>query len=149
MVGSEYERKMIEQSLPVLDACEMWNIPSILMMYPADRHVANLGEPAAIAHAARAGAELGATIVKTAWAGSKSAMAKVVEGCPAPLIVAGGGKKTVEETFQLVRDSIDVGAIGVAMGRNLWGSAQPAKMIRAIHALVQEGAGVQDALALL
>lgn len=118
-VGSEYERRMIEQTQPIMDACELWNIPSIAMCYPTDGYVAKVGLAHAVAHAARAGAELGATIVKTAWAGSKADMASVIEGCPAPLIVAGGSKKTVEETFQLVRDSIDVGAIGVAMGRNL------------------------------
>ena len=149
LIGHEAERKMIEQALPVLDACHEWNIPSLFMMYPEDSHAEKAGEAAAILQAARAGAELGATIVKTAWPGSKSAIAKVVEACPAPLVVAGGSKKSVQETFQLVRDSIDVGAIGIAMGRNLWGADDPVKMVQAMCAIVHEGASVEDAMGII
>ena len=149
LVGHELERKMIEQVLPVLDACEEWNIPSLFMMYPEDSHCEAIGESEAILRAARAGAELGATIVKTSWAGSKSAMAEVVEACPAPLVVAGGSKKSVQETFQLVRDSMDVGAIGIAMGRNLWGADDPVKMVQAMCAIVHEGASVDDAMGMI
>jgi fructose-bisphosphate aldolase/2-amino-3,7-dideoxy-D-threo-hept-6-ulosonate synthase len=149
LVGAAAERKMFEQAGVVLEACEDWNIPKIFMMYPVDSYVEQKGEMEAIRQSARAGAELGATIVKTSWAGSKAAMAKVIEACPAPLVVAGGSKKTVEETFQLVRDSMDVGAIGVAMGRNLWGAENPVKMIRAMSAVVHEGAAVKDAMAML
>lgn len=147
-VGSAQEGSLIEKLAEVVDACEQWNIPLLTMMYPTDDYVESAGPMEAIRHAARAGAELGATIVKTAWAGSKENMAKVVESCPVPLVVAGGSKKTVEETFQLVRDSIDVGAIGIAMGRNLWGSENPAKLIKAMSAVVHEGAGVKDAMAM-
>jgi fructose-bisphosphate aldolase / 2-amino-3,7-dideoxy-D-threo-hept-6-ulosonate synthase len=146
MVGSEYERRMIEMGRVVVDACEQWNMPSLFMMYPTDEYAAKLGKPEAVAHVARAGAELGATIVKTAWVGSKAAMAKVVEGCPAPMVVAGGGKKPLEDTFQMVRDCIDVGAIGIAMGRNAWGSENPTAMVTALHNLVQDGAKVKEAV---
>ena len=146
MVGHPQERKMIEQVLPVLDSCEKWNMPSIFMMYPDDGYASEKGDAAAILHAARAGAELGATIVKTSWAGSKSHMAKVVESCPAPVVVAGGSKKSVHETFQSVRDSMDVGAIGIAMGRNLWGADDPVKLVRAMCAVVHDGIPVDDAM---
>jgi DhnA family fructose-bisphosphate aldolase class Ia len=149
LIGHEAERQMIEQALPVLDACHEWNMPSVFMMYPEDSHAENIGEAEAILRAARAGAELGATIVKTAWAGNKSVMARVVEACPAPLVVAGGGKKSVEETFQLARDSVDIGAIGVAMGRNLWGAADPVKMIKAMCAVVHKNASADDAMGMI
>lgn len=149
LVGAETERHMIEQVLSVMETCEEWNMPSLFMMYPTDEYIERVGTVEAIRHSARAGAELGATIVKTAWAGSKSGMEKVVESCPAPLVVAGGSKKTVEETFHLVRDSIDVGAIGIAMGRNLWGADDPVKMIKAMRLVVHEGASVEDAMAML
>jgi DhnA family fructose-bisphosphate aldolase class Ia len=103
----------------------------------------------AIRRAARAGAELGATIVKTAWPGSRADLVRVVESCPAPLVVAGGSQKTIEATFQMTRDIMAAGAIGVAMGRNLWGAENPAKMIRAVSAMVHEDASVADAVAML
>lgn len=149
LVGAETERQMIEQVAPVVDACEEWNMPVLFMMYPTSRYIEQVGRVEAIQRAARSGAELGATLVKTAWPGSKTDMAKVVESCPIPVVVAGGSQKTVEETFQLVRDIMDAGAIGLAMGRNLWGAKDPVKMIKAISAVVHKGASVQDALALL
>ena len=149
LVGAETERKMIEQVAPVIDACETWNIPSLFMMYPTDSFIQQVGRAEAVRRAARAGAELGATIVKTAWPGSKDDMISVVECCPVPLVVAGGGKKSVNQTFQLVRDLMDAGVVGVAMGRNLWGAENPAKMIKAIYALVHQEAAVEDALAML
>jgi fructose-bisphosphate aldolase/2-amino-3,7-dideoxy-D-threo-hept-6-ulosonate synthase len=149
LVGAETERQMLEQVAPVLDACEAWNMPSLFMMYPSGRFIEQVGRVEAIRRAARAGAELGATIVKTAWPGSRADLASVVESCPAPLVIAGGSHKTVEETFQLARDIIDAGAVGLAMGRNLWGGERPVQMIRAMTAIVHQNASVSEALALL
>jgi DhnA family fructose-bisphosphate aldolase class Ia len=55
----------------------------------------------------------------------------------------------MEATFQMTRDIIAAGAIGVAMGRNLWGAENPAKMIRAVSAIVHEEASVAEAMVLL
>lgn len=149
LVGAETERQMIEQAAPVLDACEEWHMPALLMMYPSEQFVDQVGKVEAIRRAARAGAELGATVVKTAWPGSRADLAKVVECCPAPLVVAGGSQKTMEATFQMTRDIMAAGAIGVAMGRNLWGAENPVKMIRAVSAIVHQDASVADAVAML
>jgi fructose-bisphosphate aldolase/2-amino-3,7-dideoxy-D-threo-hept-6-ulosonate synthase len=124
-------------------------MPALFMMYPTERFIEQVGKVEAIRRAARAGAELGATLVKTAWPGSKADLARVVESCPAPLVIAGGSQKTVEQTFQMARDIIDAGATGLAMGRNLWAAENPVKMIRAISAIVHQNASVPDALAIL
>ncbi len=149
LVGAETERHMIEQVAPLMDACEEWNMPSLLMMYPTDRFIDQVGRVEAIRRAARAGAELGATMVKTAWPGSRADLTRVVESCPAPLVVAGGSQKTSEQTFQMARDIVAAGAIGVAMGRNLWGAEKPEKMVEAISAIIHQDVSVPDALAML
>ncbi len=149
LVGAETERQMIEQVAPVLDACEEWNMPSLFMMYPTEHFSEQVGKVEAIRRAARAGAELGATIVKTAWPGSKADLARVVESCPTPLVIAGGSQKSAEATFQMARDIVGAGAAGLAMGRNLWGAENPARMIQAIGAIVHQNISVADALALL
>jgi DhnA family fructose-bisphosphate aldolase class Ia len=149
LVGAETEGQMIAQVASVLDACEEWNMPSLLMMYPSQRFTEQVGAVEAIRRTARAGAELGATIVKTAWPGSRADLARVVESCPAPLVVAGGGQKSIEATFQMARDIVAAGAIGVAMGRNLWGAENPVQMIKAISAIVHHDASVADALAIV
>ncbi len=83
------------------------------------------------------------------YAGSKADLVRVVESCPAPLVIAGGSQKSLKATFQLARDIMEAGAIGLAMGRNLWGAENPVKMIQAINAIVHQNASVTDAMAML
>ena len=45
-----------------------------------------------VKHAARIGAELGADIIKTNYTGSPETFKEVVDGCPVPVIIAGGPK---------------------------------------------------------
>ncbi|HMB67290.1 MAG TPA: 3-hydroxy-5-phosphonooxypentane-2,4-dione thiolase LsrF, partial [Candidatus Bathyarchaeia archaeon] len=71
---------------------------------------------------------------------------KVVKGCPVPLVVAGGPKLETElDAFQLARDAIEEGAVGVDMGRNIWQSEHPVPMIKAIREIIHGGATVREA----
>jgi len=93
--------------------------------------------------ATRIAAELGAHVVKTYYCDD---FRKVVEGCPVPLVVAGGPKLETElDVFQLTYDAIHDGAVGVDMGRNIWQNDHPVAMIRAVRAIVHEGASVKEA----
>ena len=48
-----------------------------------------------------------------------------------------------------IRDAIDAGAKGVAIGRNVFQCENPTAMTRSIVAIVHENASVDDALAIL
>lgn len=92
--------------------------------------------PDAIAAAARVGAELGAHIVKTSMPTPPEAT-ELAATCGKPLLIAGG--EIVSDRQQLledVRTAIAGGAAGVAFGRNVWGTADAAGMVRALRALV-------------
>jgi 3-hydroxy-5-phosphonooxypentane-2,4-dione thiolase len=96
-----------------------------------------------LALSCRIAAELGAHFVKTYFCED---FGKVVEGCPVPLVVAGGPKLETEmDAFQLASDAIAEGAVGVDMGRNIWQSEHPVPMIRAIREIVHHGASVREA----
>ena len=61
-------------------------------------------------------------------------------------MVAGGPKLNTEvDAFQLAYDALQAGAIGVDMGRNIWQNDHPVAMIKAIRAIVHEGATVKEA----
>ena len=91
----------------------------------------------------RLAAEIGAHLVKTYYCED---FTKVVEGCPVPLVVAGGPKlRTEVDAFEIARNAVELGAIGVDMGRNIWQNDQPIAMIKAIRAIVQENATVKEA----
>ncbi|MCJ2530980.1 MAG: 3-hydroxy-5-phosphonooxypentane-2,4-dione thiolase [Candidatus Thermoplasmatota archaeon] len=93
--------------------------------------------------ACRMAAEIGANFVKTYYCDDFS---KVVESCPVPIVMAGGPKlETDMDAFELVHAAISEGASGVDMGRNIWQSEFPVAKIRAVRAIVHEGANPKEA----
>jgi putative autoinducer-2 (AI-2) aldolase len=100
-----------------------------------------------LALACRVSAELGAHLVKTYYC---EEFAKVVEGCPVPLVVAGGPKLDSDRAaLELAHSAISLGAHGIDMGRNIWQSDHPVPMLKALRAIVHEGATVGEAMDVL
>ena len=48
--------------------------------------------------------------------------------------------------LEMVKNAIDGGAIGIAVGRNVWQHPSPAKIAKALHAIVHDEATVDSAL---
>jgi len=100
-----------------------------------------------LALACRVSAELGAHLVKTYYCDGFS---KVVEGCPVPLVVAGGPRlENDRAALELARHAIDEGAHGIDMGRNIWQSDHPVAMLKALRAIVHDRATVGEAMTVL
>jgi len=100
-----------------------------------------------VAHAARLGAELGADIVKTSYTGDIDSFRDVIKGCPAPVVVAGGPKTNTDEEFlQMIKDAMEAGAAGVAVGRNIFQHDDVVGITRAVCKIVHENADVEEAL---
>ncbi len=79
-------------------------------------------------HAARAGAELGADIIKTNYTGDPDTFRHVVEGCPVPVVIAGGPKTETDlEFLQMIEGAIEAGARGVDIGRNVFQAEDPTR----------------------
>ena len=91
----------------------------------------------------RIAAELGAKVVKTYWCEDFD---KVINGCPVPVVMAGGPKCETEfEVFEFVHDGMQKGAIGLNLGRNVWQHDYPVAVIKALRAIIHEKATVKDA----
>ena len=71
---------------------------------------------------------------------------KVVEGCPVPIVIAGGKKIPEKDALQMAFNAISKGAAGVDMGRNIFQSENPVAMIQAVRAVVHENYSVEEAL---
>lgn len=87
-------------------------------------------------------AEFGAQIVKTYYCED---FEKVVAACPVPLVVAGGKKIPEKDALTLAYKSIQGGAAGVDMGRNIFQSQNPEEMIQAVNKVVHRGFTDQEA----
>lgn len=148
-IGSKTEAEQLKCLGEISRICTEWGMPLLAMMYPRGDKV-NQFDPKAVSLAARVGAELGADIVKTNFTGDVDSFRKVVEGCPVPVVIAGGPKMSSdEELLQMVRMAMDAGARGVAIGRNIFQAEDPTKMTKAISMIVHENAEVKEALELL
>jgi len=90
----------------------------------------------------RIAAEFGAHIVKTYYCDN---FEKVVDSCPVPVIIAGGPKLEEHAALELAYNAVKAGAAGVDMGRNIWQSAYPVPMIRAVRAIVHGNVNVDEA----
>ncbi|MFF2449094.1 3-hydroxy-5-phosphonooxypentane-2,4-dione thiolase [Neobacillus sp. NPDC058068] len=81
-------------------------------------------------------AEFGAQLVKTYYCED---FEKVAAACPVPLVVAGGKKLPEKDALTMAYRSIQGGAAGVDMGRNIFQSEYPEEMIQAVNKVVHEG----------
>jgi DhnA family fructose-bisphosphate aldolase class Ia len=91
-----------------------------------------------LAFGCRMAAEAGADAIKTQYPGTPEAMAKIVEGCPVPVLVLGGAKADdVGSLLEGTRDAVAAGARGVVYGRNIWQADDPALIAQRLRAIVR------------
>jgi len=141
-IGSKYEHQSLINLARLVDNCEDYGVP--VMAVTAVGKELEKREARYLALCCRIAAELGARVVKTYYCPEK--FDKVVEGCPVPVVIAGGPKVDSElEAFEFVYDGIQKGAIGVNLGRNIWQSEYPIAMIRAIRAIIHENNTAKEA----
>ena len=149
-VGASSEHEMLVKLGNIADECDSLGLPLLAMMYPRGPSVSSEYDPEMVAFAARIGAELGADIIKTNYTGSVETFQRVVQGCPVPVIIAGGPKgETERDVLEAVFGSIKAGGVGVSIGRNVFQHENPTAMTRTLSAIVHRGATVEEALKLL
>jgi predicted phospho-2-dehydro-3-deoxyheptonate aldolase len=142
--GAQYEHEMIQDLGKVSAECEKYGLLLMAMMYPTGFD--NDFDPTYVRHAARIGAELGADFVKTYYTGSPESFVQVTESCPVPVVMSGGPKTdTAVDFLKNVKGAVDGGAVGVAVGRNIWQHSNPARMLEATKKVVHEGASPEEA----
>ncbi len=150
-IGAEDEKQMLKDFGEVSKVCLEWQMPLLAMLYYRGPEVKNPFDPVAIAHIARLGAELGADIVKVPYTGDPDSFRKVVEGCPVPVVIAGGPKvNSDKELLQMVYDAVVVaGCAGLSIGRNVFQHRDVKKITKVLAKIVHENIAVDEALKLL
>jgi putative autoinducer-2 (AI-2) aldolase len=140
-IGSKYEHQTLLNLARLVDEAEEYGIP--VMAVTAVGREMEKRTARYLALCCRIAAELGARIVKTYWCENFD---KVVEGCPVPVVMAGGPKVDTErEIFEFVYDGMQNGAIGVNLGRNVWKNEHPVAMIRSLRSIIHEDSTPEEA----
>ena len=141
-VGSPYERQTLLNLATLVNEGEEYGIP-VLAVTAVGKELENR-DARYLALCCRIAAELGARMVKTYYC---DGFEHVVEGCPVPIVIAGGPKLPTErEVFQLAYDAVQREAVGVDMGRNIWQHEFPVSMAKAVSQIVHRDASPEDAL---
>jgi len=144
-IGTDYEHQTLLNLARLVDEAEEYGIP--VMAVTSVGKELEKRDARYLALCCRIAAELGASVVKTYWCEN---FEKVVEGCPVPVVMAGGPKVDTErEVLEFVYDGMQKGAIGVNLGRNIWQSEHPVAMIKSLRAIIHENATAKDANDLL
>jgi len=139
LVGAEFERDTILGMTQYIDEAERYGIP-VLAVTAVGKDMVR--DARYMSLASRMAAELGAHVVKTYYV---AGFEQVIESCPVPVVIAGGKKQPEKEALQMAYDAIHAGAIGVDMGRNIFQSASPVGMIKAVNAIVHKKATPKEA----
>ena len=141
-VGAKNEDRTISNLGRLVNEAERFGMP-VLAVTAVGKEMGR--DARYLALACRMASEIGAHFVKTYYCED---FHKVVEGCPVPVVMAGGKKIPERDALQMTADAIRKGASGVDMGRNIFQSDNPVGMIKAIRAIVHKGASVDEALAI-
>ncbi|MCC7569339.1 MAG: 2-amino-3,7-dideoxy-D-threo-hept-6-ulosonate synthase [Candidatus Methanofastidiosa archaeon] len=148
--GTQGEPEMLAALGTVAGQCEELQMPLLAMMYPRGPKIPSALHAESVALAARVGAELGADLVKTVYTGDIETFEAVVDSCPVPIVIAGGPKCTSDmELLQMVEDAMAAGSAGVSLGRNAFQHERPRDMVRALRAIIIEGATADEAMELV
>lgn len=143
-IGSEYEKQTLLNLSTLVNQCEQYGIP--VMAVTAVGKELEKRDARYLGLCCRIAAELGAKIVKTYWCEDFD---KVVNGCPVPVVMAGGPKcKNEREVFAFVHDGMQKGSIGINLGRNVWQSPHPVAVAKALEAIIHKNATVDDAVSI-
>lgn len=138
-VGSEGERTTLLNLATLVDLGQQYGVP-VLAVTAVGKDMTR--DARYLGLACRISAELGAHMVKTYYCEN---FEEVVRNTPIPIVIAGGKKIPEKDAIQLAFNAIRAGARGVDMGRNIFQSDCPVGMIRAVRAVVQQGASVVEA----
>jgi len=145
-VGTKSDPEMLETLGRVSRECREFGMPLLAMMYPRGENIEDEHDVEVVKIAARVAAELGADIVKTNWTGDPDSFKEVVDGCMAPVIIAGGEKSGIKGILEITKQSIEVGGSGVAYGRNVFQAEDPTKVVRALYLIVHKNYNVEEAM---
>jgi fructose-bisphosphate aldolase/2-amino-3,7-dideoxy-D-threo-hept-6-ulosonate synthase len=153
-VGPHTEHVQLPQLGAIADECNRLGVPLLAEIFPqGGSDAVPYDGPYTVPEmrvAVRVASEEGADLIKTWYTGDPESFRKVVDYSLVPVLIAGGPKADNErDVMQMVRGAMDGGASGIAMGRKIWQSRNPAGMVRALAAIIRDGATVGDAAGLV
>ena len=141
-MGAPFELEALRAAGRLAADCDREGLTYLCEIMPIEcERYPDAAAPEAIAAACRAGAEIGGHAIKTTMPNQPTAMPSAV-ACGVPVILAGGA--IAGDRARLMKDvqtAMELGAAGVAFGRNVWGAPDPAATVRSLIEIVHAPRG--------
>ncbi len=149
-VGSKNEPAIFKEFGHIVEEAHDYGVPVVAWTYPRGEFVKDELSVETLAHSARVGLELGADFIKIKFNNNIDGFKWVVKAAGKAKVLVAGGEKTSEYDFlKEAYDVMQTGAIGLAVGRNIWQHPQPLKISEALKRVVFEGRKPEEAMNLL
>lgn len=150
----EVTDQCIQNILQLKPSCDRFGMPLMVepLVFRSNEKAGGYmvdGDPEKIVPLVRQAVELGADVIKADPTDDVQVYGEVVRTARVPVLVRGGGKATDEEILNRTEALIARGAAGIVYGRNVVQHANPAGMVRALMAIVHDGAAANAAKGLL
>lgn len=142
-IGAEFERETLDNLGYLINEGNRYGLPTLGVTAVGKEMVRDARY---LGLACRVVAELGAHFVKTYYC--EPGFDTVVAGCPIPVVIAGGKKLPELDALKMAYKAVDQGALGVDMGRNIFGADDPVAMAQAVGAVVHQLEKPEQAFAL-
>jgi class I fructose-bisphosphate aldolase len=137
-VGSENEQIMIQEFSRIEREAHAKGLFVIGWMYPRGKHVESDTDRDILAYSSRLALELGADAVKIKYTGDIASFKWVVKNAGKLKVFVVGGART-DMPLQLMdtaHEILEAGAVGFAIGRNIWQAKDPVESARQIGEVI-------------
>ena len=136
-LGSKYEEQMFEEFANIQREAHEKKLPVIAWIYPRGKAIKNDISRENLAYSARTALEIGADMAKIKYGGKKDDLKWAVKsGGRCKIVIAGGIKKSEKDFLNDVKDIMDSGVIGLAIGRNVWKSKDPLGITKKVKKII-------------
>ncbi len=103
--------------------------------------------PVNIGEAGRISAEIGADVVKMQYTGDRESFQEATPASSSRSSCSAAPTAAISDAVLTdVHGAIAEGAVGIAIGRNIWAHKTPAKVIAAMNVIIHGGGSVDDAM---
>lgn len=136
-IGSIHEDYMFQEFEKIQREAHLKGLPVIAWIYPRGSGIKGKSKKELIAYACRVGLEIGADIIKIQYNGNEKDLKWAVKSAGKTKVVVAGGMKTNEkDLLRQVKDIMNTGCIGMAIGRNVWQSKNPLEISEKIRRII-------------
>jgi class I fructose-bisphosphate aldolase len=135
------EGRFLKILASMVEEADRIGLPVVAHVYPRDfsKGAAIVFDHDNILWAVRCGIECGADVIKVPFTGDVQSFREIIATSPVPIVAAGGPRcENLESALGMLVKVVQSGARGATIGRNVWGTPDPTRALRAFRAVIHD-----------